>query len=83
MKLKKLEIKEVPSWRDNAGAYEGHAEFYSKLGSVALALTPEMCNKIFVVCADGILSVAREAAENLTCNVIEEKAIVLTGDSNG
>lgn len=76
MVLKELKIAMVPSYRPNAGQYEGVAAFTDEAGDVALKLTPEMCNKIFVICADGILSVAQEAAMNLTCNVLEhQKAI--------
>ena len=73
MVLKELKISVIPSYRDNAGQYEGIAEFTDKLGKIALNLTPEMCDKIFVVCAEGILIVAKEAAMNLTCNVIEHQ----------
>jgi hypothetical protein len=32
-----------------------------------------MCDRIFLICADGVLSVAKEAAANLTCNVVEHR----------
>ena len=73
MVLKELKIAIVPSYRPNAGQYEGVAEFTDAAGNVALKLTPEMCSKIFVICAEGILSVAQEAAMNLTCNVLEHQ----------
>lgn len=73
MVLKELKIAMIPSYRPNAGQYEGVAEFTDKAGNVALKLTPEMCDEIFVICADGILKVAQEAAMNLTCNVIEHQ----------
>ncbi len=73
MILKLLKIELIPSYRENGGQYEGKAEFIGGAGNVELKLTPSMCDKIFVICADGILTVAKEAANNLTCNVIEQR----------
>lgn len=73
MVLKELRIAMAPSYKPNAGQYVGTAEFTDAAGNVTLKLTPAMCDKIFIICADGILSVAQEAAMNLTCNVIEHQ----------
>lgn len=73
MVLKELKIAMVPSYKPNAGQYERAAEFSDQAGNVVLKLTPEMCDQIFLICADGILTVAKEAAANLTCNVIEHR----------
>jgi len=73
MVLKELKIAMIPSYRENAGQYEGMAEFTDASGNVALKLTPEMCDQIFLICAEGILTVAKEAAANLVCNVIEHR----------
>lgn len=70
MILQKLEI-ELARWGDDKGKYVGKAVFDGEAGSVALNLTPELCDKLFLICADGILTTAKEAAANLTCNVIE------------
>jgi len=70
MILQKLEI-EMERWGDHKGKYTGKAVFDGDAGSVALKLTPELCDKMFLICAEGILSTAKEAAANLTCNVIE------------
>lgn len=72
MKLTDLRISLKTFGRDE-GKYNGKAEFSNSNGDVAIKLTPEMCDKIFMVCADGIVDVAKEAAANLTCNVIEHK----------
>ena len=75
MVLQKLVI-EMGRYGPNKGKYEGVACFDGESGDVALKLTPALCEKIFVVCAEGILTVAKEAAANLTCAVIEhQKAI--------
>jgi hypothetical protein len=73
MVLTKLQI-EKKRYGPNEGKYAGVAQFTGTAGDVVLNLTPEMCDKIFLVCADGIMGTAKEAAENLTCNVIEHRA---------
>lgn len=83
MVLVELRIKQIPSYRENAGQYEGKAEFTDRAGDVALNLTPEMCNQIFAVCADAILRTAQEAAANLTCNVIEHQKALGKEQDNG
>lgn len=72
MILQKLEI-ELARWGEEKGKYVGKAVFDGEAGSVALNLTPELCDKLFLICADGILTTAKEAAANLTCNVIEHQ----------
>ena len=70
MILKKLEI-ELQGYGEFKGQYIGTARFNGEQGSVALNLTPEHCQRIFKVCADSIVEVAKDAAHNLTCSVIE------------
>ena len=76
MILQKLAIGIVPSYKPNAGQYEGLAEFSGEAGNVILNLTPELCDKLFIICAEGILATAKEAAENLTCNVLEHQKML-------
>ena len=70
MKLTELRIDLKEYGRDK-GKYIGKASFTDSKGDITLNLDNEACEKIFAVCADGVLSVAKEAAANLTCNVIE------------
>lgn len=72
MILTKLRIDKKQYGQDE-GKYTGVAQFTGNAGDVALNLTPEMCDRIFLVCADGIIETAKEAAANLTCNVIEHR----------
>jgi hypothetical protein len=76
MILEKLEI-ELERWGANKGKYKGEARFAGEAGSVSLNLTPELCDKMFLVCAEGIVTTAKEAAANLTCSVIEHKQELL------
>lgn len=75
MRLTDLNITLNNYGRDK-GKYTGKAEFTDKAGDVALNLNEEACEKIFAICADGVISVAKEAATNLVCNVIEYKDIL-------
>jgi hypothetical protein len=73
MNLKRLVIEESKDWRTGIVTFEGKAEFGGEAGSVALKLTADHCNRIFQVCGDGMIDVAKDAARNLTANVIEHQ----------
>jgi hypothetical protein len=71
MNLKRLRIEENKDWKTGVVSYEGMVEFGGEAGTVALKLTADHCNRIFQVCADGMIDVAKDAARNLTANLIE------------
>ncbi len=75
MILTNLEIK-LNQWGENEGKHTGKAKFSGDAGEVVLNLTPAHCEKIFLICADGILTTAKNAAENLTLAVIEHKSLI-------
>ena len=68
MKLLKLEI-ELIRWGDDKGQYKGVAKFEGDAGEVALNLNRHHCEQIFLVCADGIVDVAKASARMLTNEV--------------
>lgn len=72
MQLEELRIRKA-TYGKNEGNYVGHAEFSNEKGKVDLALTPEHCEKIFKICAEGIIEVATQAAEELTVSVIDHQ----------
>ena len=72
MQLKSLKI-EREMWGNDKGKNKGKISFDNEVGAVTLNLTPDMCNKIFEVCAEGIIETAKEAASELTCTVIEHQ----------
>jgi hypothetical protein len=72
MQLLELEIKKE-RWGVNEGKYVGHALFGNENGKVDIKLSPDNIEQIFKVCADGIVDVARSAAEELTVSVIEHQ----------
>ena len=75
MKLTDLRI-ELQKYGRDKGQYVGKIEFTNSDGDIALKLNPEMCEKIFLICADGMIDVAKEASRNMTCNIIEHKAAI-------
>lgn len=79
MKLISLKI-ELQRWGDDVGKHKGEVVFGGERGTVALQLDQYHCDRIFEVCAHGLISVAREAAENMTCTVIEHNRALPPGD---
>ena len=75
MILQKLEI-ELNGYGPNKGRHTGRAKFAGENGSVDLRLTPKMCDQMFMVCAEGIEKTAKEAAEALTCTVIDHRQAI-------
>lgn len=73
MKLKTLRI-DRKTFGDDTGKFFGRVSFDNKEGSIDLVLTPEHCEKIFDVCADGILQVAKGAAHNLRISIEPKEA---------
>jgi len=72
MYLNKLEI-ERQRYGEQKGKYLGKAEFENEIGAISLNLTPELCDKLFDICADGIVEIAGEAANNLRMTVIDHQ----------
>jgi hypothetical protein len=73
--LKKLEIERI-QWGADKGQFKGVIQFENDQGSVVLNLSPARCEQLFAVVADGIVETAKEAAHNLTCNVIEHQKLI-------
>lgn len=70
MNLLELHIhKDV--WGKDQSKYKGKAKFGNELGEVILNLTQKHVEAIFNVCADSIVLTAKEAANQLTCVVVE------------
>ena len=59
------------SWRSKE--LEGKIRFSSKSGDITLNLNQGHIDRIFEVVADTMIEVAKDAARELTCTVIEHK----------
>ena len=68
MKLTELRIR-LKDYGKDAGKYVGKAEFTNKDGDIAINLTAEMCDKMFIICSEAIVDVAKEAAQNWSSRV--------------
>lgn len=75
MRLKKLQIN-MMEYGPNNGKYVGAIQFYDETGEISLNLTPEHIERIFELCADGIVEVAKRAASDMTCAIIEQKKAI-------
>jgi hypothetical protein len=72
MQLESLKIGR--SWRSKR--LEGNITFNNQLGEVSLRLTSDQVEKIFLICAESIEATAKEAAQELTCSVIEHRELI-------
>ena len=60
---------------------EGTISFTSEVGDISLKLNQSHIDRIFEIVADTVIEVAKEAARELTCTVIEhKKSIELKGE---
>lgn len=73
MIFKSLEIKRQ-LYGDFEGQVRGKIVFEAEAGEISLILDAEHCERIFDVCADALVAVAKDAAVNLTRIVFEHKA---------
>jgi hypothetical protein len=77
MRLKSLKIERV-TYGDHEGTFAGAMKFDNEIGSIEVKLSAKQCDELFKVCAEGIISTAKDAAAELTCSVIEhDKALRL------
>ncbi len=80
MILKNLEI-ELNTYGKEKGKYTGRVDFQNEDSKIQLRLTPEHINKIFELCADALVQTAKDAANEMTVNIIEHKKALEKGDS--
>ena len=72
MNLKKLDIRRKEYGIDE-GLLVGVIIFDNQHSEITLRLDSEAINKIFAVCADQLIETSKEAANKLTCAVIEHQ----------
>ena len=70
MKLERLVIEVVPSYRDNAGQYEGVLTFKDPKGEVRLPLDQKLSKRILAIVSDELVDTAKQVAFELTTNCI-------------
>ena len=65
------EADSLTGWGEKG--YRGEVEYKGKNGSIELNLGEDQINKMFELFADFLVEASREAADNLTANIIEHK----------
>jgi len=75
MILKKLEI-ELQEWGENKGQYKGEISFVSANGQVTTFLNAQQIQKLLPVVADAVVASAKEVANILTSQVLDQKKIL-------
>lgn len=69
MRLRKLEV-ELILYGEAKGTYKGKARFDCDAGEVELNLNHHHCEQMFLICADGIVDVAKASARMLVNEVM-------------
>jgi len=75
MQLNELKIERKGYGKD-AGKFVGKISFDNELGKVDIRLSAEQCQRLFEVCADGVVETAKQAANELMVSVIEHKTAI-------
>lgn len=59
------------------GTIRGHVEFKNELGTVELNLDDKLSKEVMAVCADALVRVSKQAAEEMSAQVLEGLGIEL------
>ena len=70
MRLKSMEIKRE-DWGENKGKFIGSIRYTGEHANIDLKLNDEQIQSIFAIVADRMIEVSKEAAKELTCDIIE------------
>lgn len=71
MKLKKLEIELIPSYRDNAGQYEAAVHYEDKNGEIKLLLDPAVSSALLACIGETITKFAAKAAQTIETSIMQ------------
>lgn len=70
MKLKKLEIEIIPSYRENAGQYQGIIQYEGGSGEITMALDKDVSNALLMCIGETITKFAANAAREVEKSII-------------
>lgn len=66
------------------GKYTGHVEFEGLAGEMKILLPPELSSRILAVCAELLVTQAKETAQTMTATIIDQvNNTLLTDESKG
>lgn len=72
MKMVFRELKiERESWGEKKGQYTGAIRYSGEAANIELKINDEQIQSIFAIVADRMIEVSKEAAEELTCDIIQ------------
>jgi len=74
-----MNFKTLHIHRYNDGPPTGKVEFQNELGEISLKLDDQMVKKVLQVCAQAIIRVSKQAADEMTAKVIDEMGIDVGG----
>ena len=57
--------------KDYRGGLSGSIEFSNDLGKIALTLPDELAQKLLAICAETLVDISKQAAEEMSVKVIE------------
>lgn len=75
-------LKNLHIYRAYGGIVKGDITFENNKGSVQLNLSPERCREILGICADSLVENAKDVAENLKAEIINQIKILPAGNEN-
>lgn len=79
MKLKKLEIEVIPSYRTDGGKYEGQISYEGVNGTVEMKLDSKISDALLVCIGETIARFAAESAKQIQSSIHESIAQASNG----
>lgn len=79
MKLKKLTIEVIPSYRTNGGQYEGEISYEGECGTVDMKLSPGVSDALLICIGEVITKFAAESAKQIEVSIHQSIAQAKTG----
>lgn len=77
MKVEYIRIEEIPSYRPNAGAYEGQIKYRGEHGTIQIQLDAQLSHEVLKLVAESLTRATKELANDLTAAVFEQTSPAL------
>lgn len=75
MQLKELNIGLIPSYRSDAGNYEGKIKFVGETGEIVINIDHKFSQEILAVAAESLARSSKELAERMTAEVFTQNLL--------
>lgn len=80
--IEEIFISKMPSYAKDAGKLKGHIRFSNSVGEIKVEINPAHCEKIISLMAEAMVDTAKEVAQMMTCEVIDQLAGKLLKDES-